>query len=153
MFGDVATNTPKTAKKPTKKQPSELGRRLRALRKAVVPKLTQDKLAEMAGLARITVAYLETGQSQTADTDTVVKLAAALQVRLEDLTGTGSSAPITNAVAAFSKSSWGDITKPTKGELDWLLSLAGTQLLGGEPTPEVLHHLIKARRAAIQAAH
>lgn len=149
MLASVATTkkTQKPTPPPTKRTPSELGRRVRALRKAK-PGLTQDGLAELAGLSRMTVAYLETGQNQTADTDTLVKLARALGARLEELTGTDDDPKIQEAVDVFLASSWGDVTKPTPGEVVRLRAHAGSQWPGQKPKPEALHYLVKAWRAA-----
>jgi len=59
-----------------------LGDNLRANRK--LRKLTQERLAEKAGLSVVFLSLLENGR-RTASFDSLVKLAKALNVGLEDL--------------------------------------------------------------------
>lgn len=56
---------------------------LKELRKA--KGLTQSALAERAGVARVTINRLETGQLQETTIGTLIKLAKALDAKLDDL--------------------------------------------------------------------
>lgn len=64
---------------------STIGIQLRRIRK--VRSLTQEELADRAGLSRDIVAKLEQGQRQSARVSTLMKLATALDVDLSELTG------------------------------------------------------------------
>ncbi len=57
--------------------------RLREERKR--SRLTQEELARVSGVTRVTIARLETGASKTATLDTARKLARALKVDPGDL--------------------------------------------------------------------
>lgn len=57
----------------------EFGRRVRALREQMVPHVSQEKLAEIAGVHRTYVGHLERGKGSPT-LDTLVRIAGALQV-------------------------------------------------------------------------
>ena len=57
--------------------------RLKEVREA--NKLSQEELAEMSGVSRTTISYLETGKADVAKTDTLSKLAEALGVSIGQL--------------------------------------------------------------------
>ena len=62
--------------------PSRFGGNLRKIRKR--PGLTQERLAEKAGLSVVLVLLLENGW-RAASIDSVLRIAQSLEVRLEDL--------------------------------------------------------------------
>ena len=116
------------------------------MRKAA--KLTQAELAKKAGRSRQTIAQVEVGMRETVDLDTLVDLARALNVRTDDLVGESSGvAPIEPLLSEFLRSPWGEITKPSDEEVDWLRSLPGLFWIGAPPSPESVHHLVLAYRA------
>ena len=58
---------------------AEFGRRVRALRLRFDPPVSQERLAEMAGVHRTYVGHLELGRGSPT-LDTIVRVAAALDV-------------------------------------------------------------------------
>ncbi|MGH3380233.1 MAG: helix-turn-helix domain-containing protein [Actinoallomurus sp.] len=66
-------------------EPNTIGDRLRLVRRE--RNLTQEELAEEAGVSKEIVAKLEQGRRQSARTTTLMKLSDALDVDLSDLTG------------------------------------------------------------------
>ena len=69
----------------TKSKTGSLGRKLRRYRRG--RNLTQTELAQAAGISVDTVGKLELGYHQRPHPTTLRKLAAALDVDVEDLTG------------------------------------------------------------------
>jgi len=56
---------------------------LQAIRKAA--NLTQDELAEKSGIGRVTISRIESGEQKETTSGTLVKLAQALDVSVDDL--------------------------------------------------------------------
>lgn len=63
---------------------TEFGRRVRALRLRFEPPVSQERLAEMAGVHRTYIGHLELGRGSPT-LDTIVRVAAALDVDPADL--------------------------------------------------------------------
>lgn len=57
--------------------------KVKAIRKK--KKLTQEQLAKMAGISRVTLSWIESGKVGIASTKTLSKLAEALNVSVRDL--------------------------------------------------------------------
>jgi len=57
--------------------------KLREMRKE--ENLTQEELAEKSGVSRVTISQIESGQTNCVKTDTLVKLADALNKKVGDL--------------------------------------------------------------------
>ena len=62
---------------------SKLNFKLREMRKE--ENLTQEELAEKSGVSRVTISQIESGQTNCVKTDTLVKLADALNKKVGDL--------------------------------------------------------------------
>ncbi len=62
----------------------ELGKRIRAARERAIPRLTQDALAQRAGLARTSITNIETGNQQPT-LHALWRIADALEVSACDL--------------------------------------------------------------------
>ena len=137
-----------------KSQVGPLRTNLKRLRAAA--ELTQEQLAEKAGLARVTVAFIESGRTKDADGATLNKLARALNVDVSELLrveGDVDTAYVetdvdTAYVETFLASPWGQVTKPTDDELEWLRGISARSWVGIDPVPEAVHHLIQARRTS-----
>ena len=92
MFGAVGNS----AKKPLTK----VAIRLRHLRD--LKGWTQEQLAQAAGLAKVTVTFIETGRTPHPDHETLSKLAKAFRVAVADLTAPeGAELDLRRAVEAF----------------------------------------------------
>lgn len=126
-----------------------LGANLRRLRLAAG--LTQKELAGRSGVARITIAKIESGQSPSANLDTIENLARALGVRPMELAeaepeaGLAHIAPIIDAWLELEKKR--PVTDPTDAEIAWLRALPGVFWLGLPPSVDNLGYLIEAKRA------
>ncbi len=83
---------PRMVVKGPKRRAGVIGVNLRKLRDAAG--LSQRALAGKAGVYYVTIANLETGATQSADHDTITKLALALGVREGDLVEALQAAPI-----------------------------------------------------------
>lgn len=121
----------------------QAGRRLRDARKAAG--LTQQELADKAGLARMTVVRIENGHQEGANLATLRTLADALGVRLMDLADLEES-PVAPILSEYEASPYAQIDKPTPEELEWLKSLPS--IVWGEiaPTPASIQGMIQLRR-------
>lgn len=128
-----------------KSQVGPLRTNLKRLRAAA--ELTQEQLAEKAGLARVTVAFIESGRTKDADGATLNKLARALNVDVSELLRVEGDVD-TAYVETFLASPWGQVTKPTDDELEWLRGISARSWVGIDPVPEAVHHLIQARRTS-----
>lgn len=62
-----------------------IGQKIRQLRRKHVPELSQEKLAEMAGLSRQTIYEIEKGKSKRVMFSSIAKVADALSVSLNDI--------------------------------------------------------------------
>ena len=80
------------------------GERLATIRKR--RGLTQQELADRTGLEQQTISQIERGRSEWPQRRTRDALAAALQVRVEDLTGEEASAPDTGTDPRLSAEEW-----------------------------------------------
>ena len=109
--------------------------------------MTQEALAQEAGVGRITIANLESGQAVDASTRILRKIAGALVVNLSDLAvDEGELVDMEPAIQAFLASPYGQITQPTKEELAVLRSQRKSMWVDWKPTPKRLRLLILALR-------
>lgn len=76
----------------------EFGERLRALRKA--RRWTQVQLAQQSGVSQTVISNVETGDIKSTGVENVARLAAALGVPIEELTGTPATEPLPAPVVA-----------------------------------------------------
>ena len=125
-----------------------LARNVRRLR--VERGMSQQRLAELAAVSRVTVVALEKGRE--ADLSTLDRLAAALGVTIPELRGPAFGDARTadggDLVAAFSSSPWADAVRPSEDELRWLRGLPTAVFAGAAPTPEMVAQLLLWRRSA-----
>lgn len=109
--------------------------------------LSQYKLADAAGVSRATIANIEGGQD-SANSETLQKLADALGVGIEELAGKADRAGAQALVERFLASEYGQYAHPTDDELRWLRSLPDLGWLGSSPTPRTIEKLLEAYRAS-----
>ena len=107
--------------------------------------LSQEKLAELAGVSRPTIANIELGK-YFPRWGTMMRIAQALKCAPEDLSGNGRNPPIDH-VERFLLSDWARVIKPEADEVKWLKSLPVISWLGGEPTDETFARLLEGLRA------
>ncbi len=119
------------------------GERLRDARKKA--HLTQQQLADKAGVVRMTIVRLEKGKQPGVNIATLRKIAAALGVRLLDLADIEES-PIEPIVKEYLNSPYAQIDKPTDPEIEWISSQS--QVFWGKtpPNPAAIHDLIEWSR-------
>lgn len=126
---------------------SQFGKALRILRDRCG--VTQDDLASLSGVSRMTIAKIETGQTGTVRLDTAASLAGALGVGIDEIAGL---APVDNndAIREFLGSPWCAILQPalSSEEEQWLRGLRFMPWEGEKPNPESWYHLVLARRSA-----
>lgn len=86
-----------------KNEPSTLGRNLKRIRKAA--HMSQQRLADQAGISRSTVRDLEVGRYQNATMESIQAMAGVLQIRVTDLTDEPDSLslPLVGIVGAGAK--------------------------------------------------
>ncbi len=65
----------------------EVGQRIRDIRKSKVPKMSSEKLAELAGLTYVTINNIENGKLPKVSLATIMSIAAALSVPVSYLVG------------------------------------------------------------------
>lgn len=127
--------------------PGTVGANVRRLRDGRVPRMSQQALADAAGLSRATVAAVELGRYPSLDWTTVERLAVGLGVEPSLLAvppvESGSLAP---AVEAFMTSEWRAAMKPSEAELLWLRSMPPAVWQGLAPTAETIAMLLRWRR-------
>lgn len=148
------------------KPPRKLRERLAELREE--RGWSQAELARLAGLSSTTVSRIESGDRVDTRWDTIMKLASALGVEPEDLTGEQRPAPrvvrlpvgdgsdadvaagrITGPelLHLYIGSTWWREDRPTHEEIEWLSGLADVLWTGRPPTAATAHALIMQRRA------
>jgi transcriptional regulator with XRE-family HTH domain len=127
-----------------------IGERLKLTRERVG--LSQDKLAEMARVHRLTVVKLESGARTSASLGTVKKLAKALGVSLAELTEVGES-PAEPLLTDYFRSPWREIDHPSEPEIAWLRTLPGIVWRDIPPTAETVHELLQLRRKTTTPRH
>lgn len=133
---------------PSDRKPSAVGRNLARIRTAKRPRISQAKLAEKAGVARSTIANLESGFTGNPNYEIVRALADALEVDILALyagaSGTALLDPLVDALLALPL---GAQLRPTDEEIVWLRSLGALDFGGVSPTPETLYFMVLGRRA------
>lgn len=133
-----------------------LGPNLKRLREAHVPKLSQAKLAQMAGLDRSVIARLESGMRSGATLDTIEALARALGVTAAELVGPGEPdaaergvAEIQPLIDRFEAQERGPAprVRATPEEIAWLRSRPWVFWRDMPPTLDTLEYLVQAYRS------
>lgn len=112
--------------------------------------LTQEQLAERAGVVRLTVQRIESGTISNVQTKTLDALAEALAVKVTDLTEpTVATTPVEPLLQEFLASPHAKVLDPplSAQEIEWLRSLPGVMWIGLEPTPLSLRYLVEAYRS------
>lgn len=135
-------------KKPPRPAPSAIGRAIARLRHA--KGWSQEKLAEEAGIGRVTIARLESGARQTGSPDTLRAIATALEVPIAAVMGEAVGVEgIGHLIEQFKQSPWALTMKPPPTEEDYarLRSLGDAVWTRMPPTPEAVYHVILALRA------
>lgn len=121
-----------------------IGSRIREHRKKA--KLSQQALADAAGIHRTTLVRIETGV-HTPDTETLKRLADSLRVSLGEVTGEfEAETPPSEALKILLNSQWGQALKMTEEEESWFLSLPTSTWLDSKPQPAALAELVLIRR-------
>lgn len=124
-----------------------VGRRIKAIRKSRSPKITQAQLAELSGVHRATIASIERGRYASVNTDTILALASALGVDVNEIMLDQVEAiDIGTVVAEFLASDWARLVAPTESEIAWLRSLPGAFWVGSRIEPEAIAEVIRWRR-------
>lgn len=125
-----------------------LGANLKRLRKK--KKMTQQELADAAGLHKNTIINWERAKVADVDSGNVRRVAEALGCDPADLLDQpGSSRPVAEILPEYLASPWYQIDKPTPEEIQELTSKHAISWLGGEdPDPEAVHLYIESRRTA-----
>lgn len=119
-----------------------VGSNLRTFRKAAG--LSQEGLAESAGVSRATVAAIELGRYSSVELSTLDALAAALmKPESAFLARPGESAGL---VAEFLKSPWQKVAHPTDEEKVWLANLPSSLWAGKEPDMQTVYELLELLR-------
>lgn len=134
--------------KGTRKRPSVLGKNLRRLRQRV--EMTQRALGERSGVHFVSIARLESGEQQSADTPTIERLARALGVRQAELieaeNGGGWIASVEPVIKEYLDSTLAQTQEPSEEELSWLRSLPGAFWFGAPPSAESIALLVQSYR-------
>jgi transcriptional regulator with XRE-family HTH domain len=119
-----------------------VGQNLRIFRKAAG--LSQEGLADLAGISRATVAAIELGRYGSVELSTLDALATALKRPEADFLARG---PSDNGLGvAFSKSAWNEVAKPSAEEVLWLSQLPESIWAGKAPSMQILYDLLELRR-------
>jgi transcriptional regulator with XRE-family HTH domain len=109
--------------------------------------MTQERLAQAAGLSRAAVADVELGRYKSTDGSTVERLAQALEVSVAELqTPHLESRSMDQIIDQFVQSDWYRAVKPDPSEMKWLHSLPRAFWTGIDPQPEAIATAIKLRR-------
>lgn len=124
--------------------PSELGRRLKAARERAG--LSQEELADLSQVNKITIARLETGFTQSANTQVATRLASALGVQPAELLGLQQSSSTVILVEKYLSSPWAAVDRPTPDEVSWLKSVPAVVWVGFAPTDRTVHEVLELHR-------
>ncbi|MEM6533129.1 MAG: helix-turn-helix transcriptional regulator [Myxococcota bacterium] len=122
----------------------KVGETIRVRRKAA--KLSQEKLAARAGISRVSLTRIENA-TQTPETDTLRKIATALEMGLDELTG-GTVTKVTGreVLEILLDSPWKDAIQITDEERLWLTSLPSTTWYNVRPSAEIIADFLRTRR-------
>lgn len=121
-----------------------VGANVRGLRK--LRRMTQNEVADAAGLSRATVAGLEGGKYESVELSTIGALAEALGVGEDELIRT-SEPPDSATIENFRHSPWFAAVRPTAEEMTWLAHLPKS--FWAPPltsSPKALFELLEFRR-------
>lgn len=129
------------------RRPSGFGTNVKRLREA--RSLTQEELADLAGVARPTVTEIETGGAPNPREVTRQALAKALGVSVSELArATEPNREMAEAVSDYVASPYAAIDRPQFEELTRLKRVEVAQWTGRKPSPESIHHVLLALRAS-----
>lgn len=125
---------------------TDLARNLRQARRDAG--LSQNALAKLAGVSRVTVADIERGTNTRAKPETLERLASALSVTVLQLK---SGKPVGRSVQRecverFLRSAWVEAKPLSDEEIDWLRSLPAIPWCGGAPSDETLFWFVEGFR-------
>ena len=121
-----------------------LAERVRMLRKKAG--ITQERLADLAGMSRLNLIDIERGNNANPKQETLRHLADALGTSMDDLTAaSGRVGP--EFLAEFLASPWASDIKPNEEEVEWLRSLPRITWLSAKPSNKAIAALIEARRS------
>ena len=122
-----------------------LGRNVRRLRRAMAPKMSQERLAALANVSRSTVAQLEGGRYKGARVSTVLQLARGLRTSPSALLH-GAGSEDTQVIDAFLDSGEARALAPADEEVAWLRDLPAIFWADIPPTTETVALILRLRR-------
>jgi transcriptional regulator with XRE-family HTH domain len=115
--------------------------------------MTQERLADLSGVSRGTIALLETGKLKTTTIETLMKLAGGLKVPLTELTRTKrEEAAAAEFVKVFLDSGLATASELTTDDLEWLKGLTRLSWGGRKPTAETFFFMLQGWRKSIAEA-
>lgn len=131
--------------KPKKQRPGVAGVNLKRLRNRAG--ISQRKLAEISGVHAITIAKVESGETQSPDHRTAARLAGALGIGVSELVDEPMQSELVEPlIEEFLRSPWQAITKASEDELNWLRGLGRIFWSETRPTPESISLFIQGKR-------
>lgn len=128
--------------------PSPIGRAIARFRNA--RGWSQERLAEIAGISRVTIARLETGARQDGTPETLRAVARALEVPLSAVMGEEVGVQkIDDLLKQFRSSAWSQTMRPppSDGELESIRDLGDAVWTKMPASDEAIYHLILALRS------
>lgn len=131
-------------KSKTKYEPTIVGQRIFEARDS--SGLTQEELAERAGVSRETIAKLESGERKRAALSTLEAIAPILHVSVDFLRGEVHESPIEPQIQEYLRHEYAGIDKPTEEEIAWFRGKDSLFWRGLPADPESLHKLILLHR-------
>lgn len=130
-----------------KQQRTAIGVAIRLARKTA--DLTQEDLADKAGVGRTALARIESGAQPNPELATLKALAGALGTTVKALVGEEDTATQTSGKALADMLRNSPLAaEVTEDEYRWLESVPSSMWMNVEPTPATLYHLLLAYRAA-----
>jgi putative transcriptional regulator len=116
--------------------------------------LSQQRLADEAGLSRATIAAIEGGRFASSDTSTLVRIARVFGIAPENasrlLSPNPKRGPMDPFVDEYEASDIAKEVKASASELAWLRSLPEVVFFGMRPTPYTIARIIGFRRETEQ---
>ena len=108
--------------------------------------LTQQQLAELAGVSRESIAKLESGERKRAALSTLEAIAPILGVSVDYLSGKMQSSPVEPLIQEYLRHEYAKIDKPTPKEIAWFREQNEVLWRGMPADPETIHILIRLHR-------
>lgn len=116
--------------------------------------LSQQKLADRAGLSRATIAAIEGNRFASSDTSTLVAIAGVFGIEPENasrlLSPDPERSPMEPFIEEYKASPVYQDVKATDAEIEWLRSLPEVVFFGKRPTPFTIARIIAWRRETEQ---